>query len=53
MKIKTGSRRWRLSLAFFALAALPPSPALAGDSGVSAGNTAWVLTASALVLFMT
>jgi ammonium transporter, Amt family len=52
MKITTGSRLGRLSLALFCLAALLPSPALAAD-GVSAGNTAWVLTASALVLFMT
>ncbi len=37
------------ALAFFLL----PLPAFAQESGLSAGDTAWIITASALVLFMT
>jgi len=34
-------------------AVLVPHPALAQDEALSSGNTAWILTATALVLFMT
>ena len=46
-------RRWFWSLPVLALAAiLAPSGALASD-GLDSGDTAWMLTATALVLFMT
>ncbi|MEW5705053.1 MAG: ammonium transporter [Pseudomonadota bacterium] len=35
------------------LLCLLPIPALAGEAVLSAGNTAWILTSTALVLFMT
>lgn len=43
-----------LYLLFIAcLFTLMPSPALAEEAGLSDGNTAWILTSTALVLFMT
>jgi len=45
-------RSFALRLAPVAAGALAPLPAAASD-GLDAGNTAWVLTSTALVLFMT
>jgi len=39
-----------LFLSVFLLAAVPP--AIADDGGISAGDTAWVLISTALVMFM-
>jgi Amt family ammonium transporter len=43
----------RIAALFALLAALLPGTVLAADAGVSGGNTAWILTSTALVLFMT
>ena len=40
-------------LCFAFLFAMMPLPALAGEAALSGANTAWILTATALVLFMT
>jgi Amt family ammonium transporter len=42
----------RLGTGFIA-ASLVPSPVFAADSGIDSGDTAWMLTATALVLLMT
>ena len=44
--------RRKLRLAAVAAASLMPWPALA-DNGLDRGDTAWILTATALVLMMT
>ena len=44
--------RRKLTLAAVAAASLMPWPALA-DNGLDRGDTAWILTATALVLMMT
>jgi Amt family ammonium transporter len=50
----TLSRLFSVILAVFAAVALAPADALAQSAGtVDTGNTAWMLTATALVLFMT
>ncbi|NQV80526.1 MAG: ammonium transporter [Alphaproteobacteria bacterium] len=46
-------QRWIAPIALAAIAALVPETAAAQDVGLDTGNTAWILTATALVLFMT
>ena len=59
MKIKipdwlTSKNAWAIIGLLFMLVALLPSPALAEEAPVlNSGDTAWMLTATALVLFMT
>ena len=45
--------KWPGVVSGAAAAILLPLPAMAAEGGGNAGDTAWVLTASALVLFMT
>ena len=47
------TRRWFAPAILMTGAALLPQEALAQDAVLNSGNTAWVLTATALVLFMT
>ena len=42
-----------LAVAIAGTAVLAPAAAFAQDSGLDSGDTAWILTATALVLFMT
>ena len=50
----TSKGTWTVIGLLFALVALLPSPALAEEAPVlNSGDTAWMLTATALVLFMT
>ena len=50
----TSKGAWTMMGLLFALVALLPSPALAEEAPVlNSGDTAWMLTATALVLFMT
>ncbi len=50
----TSKGTWTMVGLLFALVALLPSPALAEEAPVlNSGDTAWMLTATALVLFMT
>jgi Amt family ammonium transporter len=44
---------WRGSVFFLGLLALIPSIALAEEAALDSGDTAWMITATALVLFMT
>ena len=51
MPARSGGSRKRAVLAAFSAMALLPLPALADE--LNSGDTAWMLTATALVLFMT
>lgn len=44
---------WHGSASLFGLLCLVPSIALAEDATLDSGDTAWMITATALVLFMT
>ena len=53
MKAERLLRRLAPGVALAALAVSPAGPALAQEAAPDGGNTAWILTATALVLFMT
>ena len=53
MKAERLFRRLAPGFALAALALSPAGPALAQEAAPNGGNTAWILTATALVLFMT